>query len=70
MFQLAPDDRAEGDYIARYAVDHLGLSLAELRESREAKYWDSTNKAAEAVRDLSVFELVTNFVRLRRIEGR
>jgi len=53
-----------------YAVDHLGLSLAELRESREAKHWDSTTKAAEAVRDLSVFELVTNFVRLRRIEGR
>jgi branched-chain amino acid transport system substrate-binding protein len=24
VFQLAPDDRAEGDYIARYAVDHLG----------------------------------------------
>lgn len=53
-----------------YAVDHLGLSLAELRATREEKYWDSTNKAAEAVRDLSVFELVTNFVRLRRIEGR
>jgi len=24
VFQLPPDDRAEGDYIASYAVDHLG----------------------------------------------
>ena len=53
-----------------YAVDHMGLSLAELRTTREAKFWDSTNKASQEVRDLSVFNLVTNFVRLRRIEGR
>ena len=53
-----------------YAVDHMGLSLAELRATREEKYWDSTNKASQEVRDLSVFKLVTNFVRLRRIEGR
>ena len=65
----APGLKTREDRMA-YAVDHMGLSLAELRTTREAKFWDSTNKASQEVRDLSVFNLVTNFVRLRRIEGR
>lgn len=50
-----------------YAVDHMGLSYAALRALRGEKLWDSNLKAAEKVLDLSVFRLITNFVRLRRL---
>jgi len=53
-----------------YAVDHMGASLEEIRSTYKEKFWDSNQKAAERIRDYSVFRLVTNFVRLRRIEGR
>jgi HEAT repeat protein len=53
-----------------YAVDHLGLDLRSLREIFAEKFWDSSHKASREVRDLSVFRLITNFVRARRIEGR
>ena len=53
-----------------YAVDHMGLDYERLRATKDADWWDSSVKAAREVRDLSVFELVTNFVRLRRIAGR
>ncbi|MAF65737.1 MAG: hypothetical protein CMJ84_08775 [Planctomycetes bacterium] len=53
-----------------YAMDHMGLSHARLRETRKAKWWENNLKAAREVRDLSVFQLVTNFVRLRRIQGK
>lgn len=45
-----------------YAVDHLGLSLARLRELRDEKFWGKTSATGEKVQDLSVFRLVTNFV--------
>jgi len=45
-----------------YAVDHLGLSYARLRELRKEKFWNKTSSAAENVKDLSVFRLITNFV--------
>ncbi|MDP6989496.1 MAG: HEAT repeat domain-containing protein [Planctomycetota bacterium] len=53
-----------------YAMDHMGLSHERLRATRKEKWWDNNLKAAREVRDLSVFRLVTNFVRLRRIQGR
>ncbi len=53
-----------------YAVEHMGASYEFLRETAKAKFWGSTTKAAGEVFDLSVFRLVTNFVRQRRIEGR
>lgn len=49
-----------------YAVEHLGLTYEELRTTRKERYWGRTPSAAEKVLDLSVFRLVTNFVRLRR----
>jgi len=49
-----------------YALDHMGLSYERLRATRKERWWDSNPKAAREVRDLSVFLLVTNFVRLRR----
>lgn len=51
-----------------YAVDHMGFSFADLRASREEKYWDNSLRASEKVADLSVLRLVTNFVTRWRIE--
>lgn len=53
-----------------FAVDHMGATLEEIRSTAKEKFWDSNQKAAERIRDYSVFRIVTNFVRLRRIEGR
>lgn len=50
-----------------YAVDHMGLPLAKLREVKGADWWDSSIKASREVLDTSVFRLVINFVRLRRL---
>ena len=58
-----PEDRMA------YAVDHLGADYAKLRETRDEKFWTSNPRADAMIRDLSVFKLVTNFVRLRRLEG-
>lgn len=52
-----------------YAIDHLGLTYAEWRNSKDEKYWKSTSKAAGEVLDLSVFKLITNFVRRKRLDG-
>ena len=50
-----------------YAIDHLGLTYAELREVRQEKFWGKTSSADEHVKDLSVFRLITNFVWLKRL---
>lgn len=60
----------EAEQRMAYAVDHMGLSYERLRATRAEKWWSSNQRAAREVRDLSVFELVTNFVRERRILGR
>ena len=52
-----------------YAVDHMGLGLAELRALRGEKWWSKSFEAARRVRDLSVFNLVSNFVRAKRVAG-
>src|SRR5262245_730264 len=51
-----------------YAIDHLGLTYARLRELRKEKFWSKTASTAENVKDLSVFRLITNFVWLKRLE--
>jgi hypothetical protein len=51
-----------------YAIDHMGLSWVDWRNSREEKYWDNSLRASEKIPDLSVFRLVTNFVSRWRIE--
>lgn len=61
--------KSEEDRMA-WAVDHMGLSYERLRATRDEKWWGNALKASREVRDLSVIRLVTNFVRLRRIEGR
>lgn len=50
-----------------YAVDHMGLALDKLRAIRAEPWWDNNAKASKEITDLSVFRLVTNFVRLRRL---
>jgi len=51
-----------------YAVDHMGYTYEALRKSRAENYWDKAAKASQNVLDLSVFRLLTNFVRMRRAE--
>ncbi|MEQ1891836.1 MAG: HEAT repeat domain-containing protein [Planctomycetota bacterium] len=50
-----------------FAVDHLGLDYAKLRLLRKEKFWSKTSSAAERVKDLAVFRLITNFVWLKRL---
>ncbi len=47
----------------------MGLKLKELREVQKEKWWKSSSKAASHVADLSVFRILTNFVREKRING-
>ncbi len=56
-----PEDRMA------YAVDHMGLSYAELRQLKDEKFWGRPQTTSEKIRDLSVVRLVTNFVRHKRI---
>jgi|GEM_PF-1182126 len=71
-FDLQGLEQAEGLKTARdrqaYAIDHMGYSYESLRKSRAENFWDRSNKASAAVLDLSVFRLLTNFVRMRRAE--
>ncbi|MCB9904107.1 MAG: HEAT repeat domain-containing protein [Planctomycetes bacterium] len=67
--ELATDLKKPEDRMA-YAMDHMGIDYATIRETQKEKWWKSNNKAAREVKDLSTLELVTNFVRLRRVEGR
>lgn len=52
-----------------YAIDHLGMTFAELRAVADERWWKKTTESAEQVKDLSVFRLITNFVRQKRIAG-
>ena len=61
-------DKAE-DRMA-YAMDHMGASFALIRETAKEKFWGSNHRAAQEVFDDSVLRLLSNFVRLRRLEGR
>jgi len=50
-----------------YAIDHMGLRYDELREITKEKFWNKNSQAAQEVLDLSVFRIVSNFVREKRI---
>ena len=50
-----------------YAIDHMGLSYANLREIQKESFWKSSPRAAKNVPDLSAFRFITNFVRMKRI---
>ena len=52
-----------------FAVNHMGLSLLDLRQVQDEKWWKSPSKAAAEIADLSVFRILTNFVREKRING-
>jgi HEAT repeat protein len=58
----------EVDERQAYAVDHMGLSYAELRSTLGEKWWSSNTKAAERVYDRTALKLVTNIVRSKRLE--
>ena len=53
-----------------YAMEHMGTTFERIRATQKERFWDSNPRASKQIRDLSVFKLITNFVRLRRIEGR
>ncbi|MCP3917168.1 MAG: HEAT repeat domain-containing protein [bacterium] len=55
------------EQVQAYAVDHMGLDYAKLREIAGEKFWKSANSASKHVPDLSAFRFVTNFVRAKRI---
>lgn len=52
-----------------FAVNHMGLGLEELRRTRDEAWWRSPSKAAQEIMDLSVFRILTNFVREKRLNS-
>lgn len=58
----------EVDERQAYAVDHMGLSYAELRATLGEKWWGGNTKAAERIYDRTALRLVTNIVRSKRLE--
>ena len=52
-----------------FAVDHMGLDFQTLRTVADERWWKKSTEAATKVKDLSVFRLITNFVRQKRIAG-
>ena len=52
-----------------FAVNHMGLKPLQLRALEGEKWWRTTSAAAAEVSDLSVFRILTNFVRAKRIRG-
>lgn len=52
-----------------FAVNHMGLSPVQLRAMMDESWWSSTAKTAAEISDLSVFRILTNFVREKRIRG-
>jgi len=50
-----------------FAIDHLGYGHAELRRLRDAGVFRSQSRAADETRDLTIFRLITAFVRQKRL---
>jgi HEAT repeat protein len=65
------DDRTLRKPVDRqaYAVNHMGLSLEDLREVQKEKWWKNNEKAEEFIWDESAFRFLTNFVRWKRARG-
>ena len=49
-----------------YAVNHMGLTLEDLRKVQTESWWKSNRKAEEFIWDESAFRFLTNFVRWKR----
>jgi len=49
-----------------YAVNHMGLTLEDLREVKAEAWWKTNRKAEEFIWDESAFRFLTNFVRWKR----
>ena len=68
-FELQGFGRVDGvekpQEMMAYALDHLGLTYAELRKVPPSA-WRSKNEANKEVKDLSCFRFLTNFVREKR----
>jgi hypothetical protein len=54
------DDRAA------YAMDHMGITYAEMREFSSKHIFDSSGKCEDEVTDESAFRFISNFVRFKR----
>ena len=52
-----------------YAMDHLCMDYAEMRQVEKQGVFESQSTAAKEVRDASVFRFITNFVRQKRKAG-
>ena len=50
-----------------FAVNHMGMTPERLRLVQDERWWRSQSRTAEEVADLSVFRILTNFVREKRI---
>jgi len=59
-----PEDRQA------YAVNHMGLTLEDLRAVQSEKWWKVASKAQAHVMDESAFRFITNFVRKKRAAAR
>ncbi|MDF1837458.1 MAG: hypothetical protein P1V35_06310, partial [Planctomycetota bacterium] len=62
-------DLKKKEELQAYAVNHMGLSMSNLRAMVKEKWWKSREKAAKNVDDMSAFRLLTNFVREKRLRG-
>jgi len=49
-----------------YAMDHMCIDYAEMRQLEREGVWGNQATAAKEVRDTSVFRFITNFVRQKR----
>jgi HEAT repeat protein len=54
------DDRAA------YAMDHMGITYADMREFAAKNIFDNAGKCAAEVTDESAFRFISNFVRIKR----
>ncbi|HEU4420298.1 MAG TPA: HEAT repeat domain-containing protein, partial [Planctomycetota bacterium] len=64
--KVSPDIKTDKDRQA-YAVDHMGLTFEQWRNTRTEGYWKVGPRASKSVPDLSAFRLITNFVRSKRM---
>ncbi len=50
-----------------FAFDHMGMDYETWRRTQNEKYWDSALKASQNIFDFSALNIVTNFVRAKRL---
>lgn len=64
-FHFAPDLKTAEDRMA-YAVDHMGVTYADLRDFAARKVFDSPQRCEKEVSDESAFRFLSTFVRHKR----